>query len=162
MTGPDITIDVQAELPLPAAAVRDMLAGAATAALAYHDEGAPAALTILLGGSEQIRRLNREFMGEDKATDVLSFPAGDAMPGMDDYLGDIAIAVPVAADQAAAAGHELLHELALLAVHGVLHLLGYDHATPAEQQHMWQVQDAILAMLELPLRSPPFSNVDDR
>jgi probable rRNA maturation factor len=162
MTGHDITIDLQAELPLPAAAVRDMLASAATAALAYHDEGTPAALTILLGGSEQIRGLNRAFVGEDKATDVLSFPAGDAMPGMDSYLGDIAIAVPVAADQAAAAGHELLDELALLTVHGVLHLLGYDHATPAEQQQMWQAQDAILAALELPLQSPTFSDTGDR
>jgi probable rRNA maturation factor len=152
----DIDIEVQTELSLPAATLRQALERAVTAALAHHEADAPLALAILLTGSEQIQQLNRDFLGDDKPTDVLSFPAGEALPGMDAYLGDIAIAVPVAAAQAAAAGHEMLHELALLTVHGVLHLLGYDHATPAEQQEMWQLQDAILAELELPLRSPTY------
>ena len=89
---------------------------------------------------------------------MLSFPAGEPMPGMEAYLGDIAIAIPVAVEQARSAGHGLLDELALLTVHGVLHLLGHDHAEPAEQQEMWRLQDAILAGLELPLRSPDYDN----
>lgn len=160
MTAPDIDIDVQSELPLPAATVRRALARAAAAALAHGAGDTAPALAILLTGSEQIRQLNRDFRGEDKATDVLSFAAGEAMPGMDDYLGDIAIAVPVAAAQADAAGHELLHELALLTIHGVLHLLGHDHATPAAQAEMWRLQDAILAELALPLRSPAYPDGD--
>jgi probable rRNA maturation factor len=160
MTTHDIAIDVRTELPLPAATVRQELERAVTAALAHHAGEAPQSLAILLTGREQIQQLNRDFLCEDKATDVLSFPAGEAMPGMDAYLGDIAIAVPVAAAQAAVAGHELLHELALLTIHGALHLLGYDHATPGEQQEMWQLQDAILAELELPLRSPAYSDFD--
>lgn len=154
----NITIEVETDLPLPAPAVRAMLARAVAATLEAAADGEPAALAILLTGEEHIRQLNQDFLGEDKPTDVLSFPAGDVLPGMETYLGDVAIAVPVAAAQAAAGGHDLLHEMGLLAVHGVLHLLGYDHAMPEEQAEMWQVQDGILAQLELPLRSPLYGD----
>ncbi len=153
----DITVKAEVELPLPEAAIHGALVRAVEATLAHT--GAPrAGLTILLVDSERIAALNRQFLGEDKPTDVLSFPAGEPMPGMAAYLGDIAIAIPVAAEQARSAGHELLDELALLTVHGVLHLLGHDHAGRAEQQEMWRLQNAILAGLELPLRSPDYDN----
>lgn len=154
MPSHNITIEVETDLPLSTSTVCALLERAVAATLAAASAGAPAALTILLTGAEHIQQLNRDFLGEDKPTDVLSFPAGDAMPGMESYLGDMAIAVPVAAAQASAAGHDLLHEMGLLVVHGVLHLLGYDHATPQEQEEMWRVQDEILGALELPLRSP--------
>lgn len=157
MSEHEITVEADVELPLPEAAVHGALVRAAEATLA-HTGAPPAELTILLVDNERMAALNRDFLDEDKPTDVLSFPAGEAMPGMEAYLGDIAIAIPVAAEQARSAGHELLDELALLAVHGVLHLLGHDHAERAEQQEMWRLQNAILAGLELPLRSPDYDN----
>jgi probable rRNA maturation factor len=115
----------------------------------------PGALTILFTDADGIRKLNRDFAHADCATDVLSFPSGDPHPSVDGaYFGDIAIALPVAAAQAQSGGHDLAAELALLTIHGTLHLLGHDHDLPAEQMAMWDLQDRILAGLGLPLRSP--------
>ncbi len=114
-------------------------------------EGWPAAeLTVVLTSDAQVQQLNRDYRGLDEPTDVLSFSAQEATPGFiaapetANYLGDVIIAFPYAAAQAAAQGRTTAAELALLAVHGVLHLLGYDHATPAEEQVMWAKQAAIL------------------
>lgn len=79
-------------------------------------------MTVALVSDARIRTLNRTFRKKDKATDVLSFPADE--PGQ---LGDVVIAVGVARRQAAAAGHPFATELRVLALHGLLHLLGYDH-----------------------------------
>jgi probable rRNA maturation factor len=81
-------------------------------------------VTVALVPDAQIRRLNRAYRNKDKATDVLSFPWGRANPK---YLGDIVIATGVAARQAREAKHSLQMELRVLALHGLLHLLGYDH-----------------------------------
>ena len=88
-------------------------------------------VTVMLVSDERMRRLNRDFRGIDRPTDVLSFGAEDDDPPLpgDRHLGDIAIAVPTAARQARAAGHGLAREIKLLALHGYLHLLGYDHET---------------------------------
>ncbi len=80
-------------------------------------------LTIALVGDAAMRRLNREFAGQDRVTDVLSFPSG----GVEGALGDIAIATSLARRQAKEAGHTYAQELRVLALHGLLHLLGYDH-----------------------------------
>jgi len=115
----------------------------------------PGALTIRLTDAEGIRQLNRDYAHADHATDVLSFPSGGRLSTTDDvYFGDIAIALPIAAAQAQAEGHDLPAELALLTVHGVLHLLGHDHDRPSSQVAMWDLQDRILADLGLPIRSP--------
>lgn len=74
----------------------------------------------------RVRRLNREYRGKDKPTDVLSFPS-DERNERAPYLGDIVIAAGVARRQARQAGHSLQTELRILALHGLLHLLGYDH-----------------------------------
>jgi probable rRNA maturation factor len=79
-------------------------------------------VTVALVSDARMRTLNRAFRGKDHATDVLSFPADD-----DTFLGDIAIATGVARRQAREAGHSLATELRVLALHGLLHLLGYDH-----------------------------------
>jgi probable rRNA maturation factor len=79
-------------------------------------------LTVAVASDALVRRLNRTYRGVDRATDVLSFPSG-TQP----YLGDVVIARGIARRQARAAGHPLSAELRLLALHGMLHLLGFDH-----------------------------------
>jgi probable rRNA maturation factor len=77
----------------------------------------------------ELRRLNREFRGEDQATDVLSFPAEPASGSGGLYLGDLAISLPRARSQAREFGHDISQEIQILMLHGVLHLLGMDHET---------------------------------
>jgi len=88
-----------------------------------------AGVTVLLAPDGTVRRLNRRYLGHDRVTDVLSFPAGDEGPAGERHLGDIAIAVPRAARQARRARWSLGDEMALLVTHGFLHLLGHDHET---------------------------------
>lgn len=105
-------------------------------------------LTLLLTTDEQLRELNLAFRAEDKPTDVLSFPTDHDFPGAAvNYLGDIAVSVPYAVRQAQAGGHDTAAELQLLAVHGTLHLLGYDHDNDAAKRVMWQRQTAVLQQL---------------
>ncbi|MGC2162323.1 MAG: rRNA maturation RNase YbeY [Silvibacterium sp.] len=85
-------------------------------------------VSVLLTGDGEIRRLNRAFRGKDKATDVLSFPAGDGM-GRSRMAGDLAISIETAAREAEQRGHALEVELRVLLLHGVLHLAGFDHET---------------------------------
>lgn len=115
----------------------------------------PGNLTLRLAGEDEVRRLNSEFAHHDSATDVLSFPDGapDA-EGAGAYFGDVVIALPIAAAQAAAAGHDVQAELVLLAVHGTLHLLGHDHADEPARRTMWSLQDRILTDIGCPVRSP--------
>jgi probable rRNA maturation factor len=124
-----------------------VLQRAARAAL-ERQRALPGALTIVLTGNRQIRDLNRRFLGEDHPTDVLAFPDHDVDPDLGGtYFGDIIISLPQAQDGAQVAGHPLRAELALLAVHGVLHLMGYDHAEPAALREMKREQAAILRSL---------------
>jgi probable rRNA maturation factor len=111
-----------------------------------------AGLTILLTDNEEIQELNRKFRGEDQATDVLSFPMGEPVPGDDalqNYLGDLVISVPFAEQQATSKGHLLIQELQLLVAHGTLHLLDFDHAEIDQKERMWSVQKLVLEMLGL-------------
>jgi probable rRNA maturation factor len=98
----------------------------------------PAHLTVLLVSDSRIRALNRRFLGRDHSTDVLAFPAGGG------YLGDIVVSVDRARVQARAAGHPPGSEVAFLAAHGTLHLLGYDDATPRARAAMLRRQRALL------------------
>jgi probable rRNA maturation factor len=91
-------------------------------------------LGVRFVGDREMRRVNRQFRGQDKTTDVLSFP-GD--PG-DPHLGDILVSVPTARRQAEAAGHDIDRELKTLLLHGVLHCLGYDHE--ADQGEMERLE----------------------
>ncbi len=101
--------------------------------------------TVLVMGEAGIRALNRDFRQKDAVTDVLSFPAAEgADVTADGYLGDIAVCLPRAAEQADAYGHSLSRELAFLCVHGALHLMGYDHIEPADEARMRGRQSAIL------------------
>lgn len=107
-------------------------------------------LTVRLVDSDTIAVLNRQWMGKDGPTDVLSFPMDELTPGSADaeapegYLGDIALCPQVAEQQAPAAGHSTSDEIDLLTVHGILHLLGYDHAEPDEHREMFGLQGRLL------------------
>jgi len=115
-------------------------------------ESAPvdADLTIVLTDDAQLQELNRDYLGLDAPTDVLSFPASESDPETGaPYLGDILISIPRAKIQAQAAGHRLEDEVQLLVVHGVLHLLGHDHAEAEDKARMWAAQAEVLARLGL-------------
>ncbi|PZM91617.1 MAG: rRNA maturation RNase YbeY [Actinobacteria bacterium] len=112
-----------------------------------------AELSILLVDAEYMAELNHRWMGGDGPTDVLAFPMdegsvdhgpGEASTGEPNLLGDIVLCPEVAAEQAATAGHSVADELHLLTVHGVLHLLGYDHAEPDEEREMFALQARLL------------------
>ena len=91
-------------------------------------------ITLAFVGERAIRTLNRKFRKKDKPTDVLSFSLGEKGADGKFYLGDIVIAVPVAFRQSRAKGHGLDRELRLLAIHGFLHLLGYDHSAGMDDE----------------------------
>jgi probable rRNA maturation factor len=120
------------------------------AALAVLDlSGVPAGdLTIVLMDDERIQDLNRDFLGHDATTDVLSFPADEPDPETGRrYLGDVVISFARAAEQAVEGGHTVEAEMQLLVVHGVLHLLGHDHASKGEKERMWTAQAEVLESL---------------
>ncbi len=123
---------------------RTCIARAAKAAL--DSEGRDGDLTILIDTPERIQTLNREFRNVDSVTDVLTFPAweGEISLSADGYLGDIMICYERAKEQAETYGHSLVRELSFLAVHGCLHLLGYDHMTESDEQLMRVKQTKIL------------------
>lgn len=108
-------------------------------------------LSIIFVDEDSIAELNKRWMDETGPTDVLSFPMDELRPGddsevsADSLLGDIVICPQVAATQAVSAGKPVGEEIQLLLVHGFLHLLGFDHAEPAEHQRMFALQDQILA-----------------
>jgi probable rRNA maturation factor len=109
-------------------------------------------VTLVITGDAQIQALNRDYGEADAPTDVLSFSAREGDPFVlpeeaAAYLGDVIISYPTAVAQAAQQGHAVQDELALLAVHGSLHLLGYDHAEESERERMWARQEAILREL---------------
>lgn len=119
--------------------------------LCAMEEGFPGAgISVLYCSAAEIRRLNAEFRSMDKATDVLSFPAEDAprrLRGREGvFLGDLALCLPYCARQAPEFERSTEQEVALLLVHGFLHLTGYDHDTPAKKAAMWRRTDELLAL----------------
>ena len=137
-------IDVFSEVVPITEEERTSIERAAEAALAFENRSGD--LTILIDTPERIQTLNREFRNVDRVTDVLTFPAweGEISLSADGYLGDIMICYERAKEQAAEYGHSLERELSFLAVHGVLHLLGYDHITEPEERIMRERQTEIL------------------
>lgn len=134
------------------------LENAALAALKHQQAPLESDLSIVIEDDTYLRQLNLEFLKIDAPTDVLSFSAGedevDPETGQA-YLGDVILSYPRAAEQAAVAGHTVLDELQLLVVHGVLHLLGHDHAENEEKAVMWAAQREILAELSVNITRLP-------
>ena len=121
-----------------------MIARALRAAAASEGVG-QATVAVLVCDDAEIRALNLRFAGEDHATDVLSFAADGLDEAGRRQLGDIVLSLDHLRRQAQSAGHSLEREAATLTVHGFLHLLGHDHAEPAEAAAMFARTDAILA-----------------
>jgi probable rRNA maturation factor len=129
---------------------KDLIERAAQAALAHQSQSLDSDLTFVLTDDIQLQKLNRDYLGIDAPTDVLSFPASESDPETGArYIGDIIISMPYAARSAEKAGHGLEAEVQLLVVHGVLHLLGHDHAEADEKARMWKAQAEILESLGL-------------
>ncbi len=117
---------------------------------ALEHQSASGDISIVLTDDARLHHLNLEYLGVDAPTDVLSFPASETDPETGArYLGDILISIPSAEEQAKLAGHPLESEVQLLVVHGVLHLLGHDHADAKEKAKMWEVQAQILGSIGL-------------
>lgn len=144
-----MNIDIQNEADYPVDETR--LCEAVQTVLAGQNADPESAISVVIGDDAHITALNQQFRGIDAPTDVLSFPAeplpdelrGDEPP----YLGDLVIAYPYAMAQAEREGHDTGDSLALLVIHGTLHLLGYDHDTPENRAEMWAAQEKALRQL---------------
>jgi probable rRNA maturation factor len=165
-----LDIDVLAESPAwneRFSAAEDVCRHAAVAAFDLGCHGAGhAEVSLLLSNDARVRLLNHEFRGEDRATNVLSFPNHTASevaapwpPNRPLLLGDIVVAYETVAAEAAAERKDFSHHLGHLVVHGMLHLLGYDHGTEAEADEMERLETRILATLGVP---NPYPLEDDR
>ncbi len=123
----------------------------ATFALDFLHVHPDAELAIVLVDEGAMEQLHLQWMDEPGPTDVLSFPMDELRPGTEEaltpagLLGDIVVCPQVAIAQAETAGHSPLEEMLLLTTHGILHLLGFDHAEPEEEKEMFGVQRDILA-----------------
>jgi rRNA maturation RNase YbeY len=100
-----------------------------------------AELSLVLVGNREIRRLNARYRKKDRSTDVLSFPSGNDLPDGLEVLGDVVISVDQAAKQAAGTRRSLDEELEILLIHGILHLLGYDHERSPRQARIMQAME---------------------
>lgn len=123
---------------------------AAKVAAAVAEIPSDAEFTVVVTGDEEVKTLNSEFRHVEDTTDVLSFPASEENPeNGKGYLGDVIISFPRAQKQAALADHPTSYELALLVVHGVLHLAGYDHMQPEDEKIMFKLQNQALDRLNV-------------
>jgi probable rRNA maturation factor len=113
-------------------------------------------LSILLTGDDQIQKLNRIYRKKNKPTDVLAFAQREGEHGerAGRLLGDVVVSIPTARRQAAACGRDLGAELTMLLAHGLLHLLGWDHDTPAKDRRMRRETDRLCAAAEAAARAP--------
>ncbi len=125
--------------------------------LTAEQAGTNAEVSLLITKQEKVHELNRIYLGEDHATDVLSFPM--LPPGLNTdgfvtppdgikHLGEVIISMPQALSQAAEHHHSTEREIAILTIHGILHLLGYDHGEPAEEARMKVREGEILDLIE--------------
>ncbi len=156
--GGDISIPVEIDLSVEAgdwpdeAALTLLVDRAVSAAFAETAAAGPSELSIVFSDDAHIRTLNAGWRGKDKATNVLSFPAfpfpkGGKLPPM---LGDIVLAAETVSREAALEEKPFENHITHLVIHGLLHLLGYDHETDAEAEEMEAIERAALARLAIP------------
>lgn len=141
-----IEVNNESNFPVDESALQRLAAFALDAMHVHAD----AELAILLVDEGAMEQLHVQWMDEPGPTDVLSFPMDELRPGTEEaetppgLLGDIVLCPQVAQAQAETAGHSTLEELLLLTTHGILHLLGFDHAEPDEEKEMFGIQRDIL------------------
>jgi len=143
-----LDIDVQIASPLWQAHPQAEKAVRAAIAAAAAELGASGEVSVLLTDDASIRTLNRDWRKIDTPTNVLSFPAAKTAEA--GFLGDIAVAYETLARESADEDREFLHHLSHLAVHGFLHLLGYDHETDAQADVMEPLESRIMRSMKLP------------
>ncbi len=152
--GKSVTVDIQMAPRFAGKVEMELLRRVTTEALRREGVEGEIALSVVITCDEVMRELNRQFRNVDALTDVLAFGSGEegdfvTAPGGPAYLGDVVISYPRAVAQAEEYGHSVDRELALLAAHGVLHLLGYDHVDEVERAEMWARQNETLESLVL-------------
>jgi len=140
----ELSIDIRNRVRVSPSTVRTLRARVGRAMRAAGV--AERAMTLSLTNDRELRALNKKYASEDHVTDVLSFEQQAPL------LGDVIISVETAARQARAAKHSLLAELFHLAVHGMVHLMGYDHATAAEERVMFGYDAKLRARATRPTR----------
>jgi probable rRNA maturation factor len=149
-------IHIRIAPPYKRSVVAANLERAAQATLQHHSALFDGDLSVVVGDDAQLSRLNQAYRGVAAPTDVLAFPSDESDPDSGRlYLGDVIISYPQALEQARSGGHSAQDELALLVVHGVLHLLGYDHTDPQEKERMWAVQKEVIAALGMKVELAP-------
>jgi probable rRNA maturation factor len=152
------SVDVQvAEALQPAVIDTVLIERAVRTTLTQQAYAQTVEVSVYVTTAEEVQQLNRDYRAKDAPTDVLSFADDGAdspfvlPPDMPRYLGDVAISWPHVVAQATEYGHSDARELAFLTVHGVLHLLGYDHERDADADaEMRALQDTIMQLLDLP------------
>jgi probable rRNA maturation factor len=152
-----IEVNNESQIPVDETALL-RLASYALDQLHVHPD---AELAIVLVDEAAMEQLHVQWMDEPGPTDVLSFPMDELRPGTEDaptpagLLGDVVLCPQVAEAQAETAGHSTLEELLLLTTHGILHLLGFDHAEPEEEKEMFGIQRDILVGFAMSERRRP-------
>ena len=154
---PRHTIDIQIAPGITPVVDRRWLRSVVVDTLRAQGLDGPVEMSLTLTTEEEVRRLNRRYRNIDAATDVLSFgmaagkSGNDAFPGEPDVqsLGDVVLSYPRAVQQAVGYGHSIEREVAFLTVHGILHLLGYDHQNPKDEASMFARQEEILIAMGL-------------
>jgi probable rRNA maturation factor len=150
-------INVLIDEPLETGLEPGWLEGITRQVLEAQGAGAEAEVSLLIATGERVKELNREYLGEDEPTDVLAFSAREEGAGQPPFihppdgllhLGEVIIAYPQAVIQAAEHGHPVKKELAILLIHGLLHLLGYDHDEPEGERRMKSREAELLSYLE--------------
>ena len=149
----EIEVVKAVRVPIPPAFLRNLLQRAASVPeVEARIPAGTATVAVRLTTDDELRRLNRDFAGHDSATDVLSFEGSAAGRAQverafsNNHIGDLAISWPTVVRQAREYGHPEKTELALLCVHGLLHLLGWDHAAAAQRKEMSRLTIAALAL----------------
>jgi probable rRNA maturation factor len=144
-------VGVQVDEPWRKAVDEDAVRELTLRVLTSEGVAAPAEVSVVITDDETVRDLNRRYLDRDEPTDVLSFPLAEAeepFVGPPDgvaHLGEVIVSYPTAERQASEQGHGVEREIAHLVVHGLLHLLGYDHAEPNEERRMRSLEERLLA-----------------
>lgn len=143
-------IGIQVDEPFQERIEYEWLRGLVEQVLVAEGPAAATEVGCLVTGDDTVHALNKEYRGVDSSTDVLAFALSESQEGVPVFpdpdgllhLGEVIISYPQAARQAEERGHPILREVALLVIHGLLHLLGYDHETPEQEEIMRQAEQA--------------------